>query len=102
MARAFGPRQAVYKNEDPMSWPSIRSAFVVATAFAAFAALSPACGGDHAGALPPGSPVVVVPPAHPSPDPPPAVPLTLKANQDLTGGDAGLDASTNADADAAF
>lgn len=84
-----------------MSWPSTPSAFFIVITSAAAANLALACASDQAGGLPPGSPVVV-PSAHPSPDPPPAVPLTLRASQDLSAGDAGLDASTNADASGVF
>ena len=71
-----------------MSSSAVRAAFSLAIMLVAGAGAALACGGEQAGGLPPGGPLVVSP-AHPSPDPPPAVPLVITS---LDAGDAATDA----------
>src|SRR4029079_5982705 len=98
-ARAFRPRQAVYRRGD-MSLLVVRRGFALALLiFSVPLSFSFAlgCGGEQAGSVPPGA-ALAVPSAHPSPDPPPAVPLVL-TREDAGRGDgaAPTEAGTAAD-----
>ncbi len=76
-----------------MSSPLLRSAFVIAImtiCAAAAAAGALACGGERAGGASAGAPVSP-PSAHPSPDPRPAVPLSINKPDAGDGTDASAD-----------
>ena len=73
-----------------MSSTFLRAALFIAIAVGSAAAGMLACGGEHTSSVPAGGPIVV-PSAHPSPDPRPAIPLSI-TKDDAGGGAGGGDA----------